>query len=237
MNERILFFFTSFSLLVILSVSASAQTSLLSQPAGESAIGLGLELNRPVSSNERDAGNYQNRFRARTIRAIFDYHFSRSVKASVIPGIAFLDIANRDSIDVPPSPSAEFLITATGPFDTEKSLDYFFKGGFRTHYTLIHSGGRSRHYVNTMLTGSIGFIGKLKTATQWQFNPFFGVSYSYIWRNTSTVRYILDDDTYNVFTGAAGVEIEVSSMTHLIGSVQFSFETSEVIYNVGISFR
>ena len=116
-------------------------------------------------------------------------------------------------------------------------LDYFFRGGFRTQYTLIHSGGRSRHYVNTKFIGGIGFIGKLKTATQWQFYPFLGVFYSYIWRNTSTVRYILDNDTYNLFTGEAGVEIQVSSMTHLIGSVQFSFETSEIIYSVGISFR
>ena len=223
--------------LSVLVMPVFAQTGILSQPAGESAIGLGLELNRPVSRNQLDAGNYQNRFRARTIRAALDYHFNRSVKVSVIPSIAFLDIASREAIDVPPSPSAELLLTATGPFDTEKMLDYFFRGGFRTHYTLIHSGGRSRHYVSTKFSGGIGFIGKLKTATQWQFYPFFGVFYSYIWRNTSTVRYILDNDTYNLFTGEGGVEIQVSPMTHLIGSVQFSFETSEIIYSIGLSFR
>ena len=223
--------------LLVLATPVFGQTSLLSQPAGKRSIGLGLELNRPVSKNEWDTGSYQYRFRSRHIRAALDYHFNRSVKVSFIPGIAFLDIASREAIDVPPSPSAELLFTATGPFDPEKMLDYFFRGGFRTHYTLIHSGGRSRHYVNTKLTGGIGFIGKLKTATQWQFYPFLGVFYSYIWRNTSTVRYILDNDTYNLFTGEAGVEIQISSMTHLIGSVQFSFETSEIIYSIGLSFR
>ena len=226
-----------FTVLLIFAPPVFAQTSLLSQGTGKSAIGLGLELNRPVSENERNTGNYQKRFRTRNIRAAFDYHFSRSVKVSLIPGIGFLDIADRTAIDVPPSPSVELRFMTTGVFDRERMLDYFFRGGFRTDYALIHSGGRSLHYVNTILRGGMGFIGKLKTTTQWQFYPFGGVFYSYIWRNTSTVRYILNDDTYNLFTGEAGVEIQVSPMTHLIGSVQFSFATSEIIYSMGISFR
>ncbi|RKU22850.1 hypothetical protein C6503_03545 [Candidatus Poribacteria bacterium] len=224
-------------MLVVFTTPVFAQTSLLSRPAGERAIGLGLQLNRPVSKNERDAGNYQRRFRSRNIRAALDYHFNRSAKVSLIPGIAFLDIANQRDIDVPPSPSAEVHFITMGEFDTEKMIDYFFRSSFRADYALIHSGGRSRHYVNTALTGGMGFIGKLRTATQWQFYPFGGVFYSYIWRNTSTVRYLLDNDTYSLFTGEVGVEIQVSPMTHLIGSVQFSFETSEIIYSIGLSFR
>jgi len=227
----------SIFMLVVLTTPVFAQTSLLSRPAGERAIGLGLELNRPVSKNERDTGKYQKRFRSRNIRAALDYHFNRAVKVSLIPGIAFLDIANQSDIDVPPSPSVEFHFITMGAFDTEKMIDYFFRGGFRTDYALIHSGGRARHYLNTTLQGGIGFIGKLRTATQWQFYPFGGIFYSYIWRNTSTLRYIFDNDTYSLFTGEAGVEIQVSPMTHLIGSVQFSFETSEILYSVGLNFR
>ena len=105
-------FKVSIFVVLVLATPVFGQTSLLSQPAGERAIGLGLELNRPVSSNERDTGSYQYRFRARHIRAALDYHFNRSVKVSFIPGIAFLDIASRETIDVPPSPSAELLFTA-----------------------------------------------------------------------------------------------------------------------------
>ena len=181
--------------------------------------------------------NTQHRFRAQNIRGGLDYAFNRSLKLSFIPGIAFLTIANRESIDVPPSPSAEFRLTATGPLDTQRTLDYFVKGSVRTDYTQIHSGGRALHYVNVNLMGGGGFIFKLQTATQWQFYPFFGVFYSNIWQNTSTNRHLIVDDTYNLFTGEAGVEIQVSPTTYLIGSVAFSFETSEVIYNIGINFR
>ncbi len=222
---------------VTFSTSAFAQTGILSLPAGKSAIGLGFQLYDPPSKLQRNSGNYQHRFRAQNIRGSLDYYFNRQLKISFIPGIAFLNIASRDDIDVPPSPSAELRLTATGALDTQKTLDYFVRGGLRSHYTQIHSGGRALHYVNMTLTGGVGFLYKLKTLTEWQFNPFFGVFYSNIWRNTSTIREIFVDDTYNLFTGEAGVEIEASPTTNIIGSVEFSFETSEIIYNVGISFR
>ncbi len=223
--------------LVTFSTSASAQTGIQALPAGKSAIGLGFQYYDPPSRLQQNSASYQHRFQAQNIRASLDYHFNRRLKVSFIPGIAFLNIANRDSIDVPPSPSAEFRLTTTGALDTANTLDYFVRGGLRTHYTQIHSGGRALHYVNMTLTGGVGFLYKLQTVTAWQFNPFFGVFYSNIWRNTSTDREIFVDDTYNLFTGEAGVEIEASPTTNIIGSVEFSFETSEVVYNIGISFR
>ena len=45
-------------MLSVLAPPVFGQTSLLSQVPGKSAIGLGLELNRPVSQNERNTGNY-----------------------------------------------------------------------------------------------------------------------------------------------------------------------------------
>ena len=212
----------------------NAQTGILSLPKENRAIGLGFQMYDPPAQSHRNA---QHRFRAQNIRGSLDYPFNRSLKISFIPGIAFLNIASRDSIDVPPSPSAELRLTTTGPLDAEKTLDYFVRGSVRGDYTQIHSGGRTLHYVNVNLMGGGGFIFKLQTATQWQFNPFFGVFYSNIWQNTSTTRQLFVDDTYNLFTGEAGVEIQASPTTHIIGSVAFSFETSEVIYNVGINFR
>ena len=212
----------------------NAQTGILSLPKGNSAIGLGFQMYDPPLKSHR---NSQHRFGAQNIRGSLDYPFNRSLKISFIPGIAFLNIASRDSIDVPPSPSAELRLTATGPLDAERALDYFVRGGVRGDYTQIHSGGRALHYMTVNLMGGGGFIFKLKTATQWQFHPFFGVFYSNIWQNTSTSRQLLVNDTYNLFTGEVGVEIQASPPTHIIGSVAFSFETSEIIYNVGINFH
>lgn len=223
--------------LVVLSIPALAQTGIRALPAGKSAIGLGFQYYDPPPQIQRNRGNYQHRFRARNIRGSLDYHFSRELKVSFIPGVAFLNIASRDSIEVPPSPSAELRLTSTGPLGTMSNLDYFAKGGFRTHYTQVYSGGKALHYVNMTLAGGVGVIHRLNTVTEWQFNPFFGVFYSNIWRNTSTTRDIIVDDTYSLFTGEAGVEIETSPTTNIIGSVEFSFETSEIVYNIGINFR
>ena len=224
-------------MLVVFSTSASAQTGIRALPTGKSAIGLGFQYYDPPPQIQRNRGNYQHQFRARNIRGSLDYHFSRELKVSLIPGIAFLDLASGDSVEVPPSPSAELRLISTGPLGSMRTLDYFAKGGFRTHYTRDHSSQRALHHVTMILTGGLGIIHRLNTVTEWKFNPFFGVFYSNIWRNTSTTREILVDDTYSLFTGEAGIEIETSSTTNIIGSVEFSFETSEVIYNIGISFR
>ena len=103
----------------------NAQTGILSLPKGNSAIGLGFQMYDPPSQSHR---NSQHRFRAQNIRGSLDYLFNRSLKISFISSIAFLNIASRDAIDVPPSPSAELRLTATGPLDANKALDYFVTG-------------------------------------------------------------------------------------------------------------
>ena len=231
---RIVLFFLLF---IVLPTPTFAQTGILNLTTGKNALGIGVQRYDPPSNLEQRTSNAQHRFRAQNIRGSLDYQLNRQLKVSFIPGVAFLNIASRSSVDVPPSPSAELRLTATGPFDTEKTLDYFVRGSVRSDYIQIHSGGRALHYLNVNLMGGGGFIFKLETATQWQFNPFFGVFYSNIWQNTSTTREIFANNTYNLFTGEAGVEIQTSPTTHIIGSVAFSFETSEIIYNIGISFR
>ena len=233
MKKKLLLIF----LLTLFPILTFAQTGILRPPTGKTVLGLGFQWYDPPANLEQRTGNARHRFRAQNIRGSLDYQLNRQLKVSFVPGIAFLNIASRDSVDVPPSPSAELRLTATGALDAERTLDYFVRGSVRADYTQIHTGGRALHYVNVNLMGGSGFIFKLQTATQWQFNPFFGVFYSNIWQNTSTTRHLLVDNTYNLFTGEAGVEIQASPTTHIIGSVEFSFETSEIIYNVGISFR
>lgn len=215
----------------------SAQTGIKSLPTGTSAIGLGFQYYQPPSQVEQRSCNYQRQFRASNIRGSLDYHFNPTLKISFVPGIAFLNIASQKTTGVPPSPSVKLQLAATGPLTAQKSIDYFVRGAFQSHYTQIHGSGLPRHYINMTVTGGIGVIGKLWTATEWEFNPFFGVFYSYIWHNHSTTRAIFVNDTCNLFSGEAGVEIEVSPATHIISSIEFSFETSEIIYNVGVSFR
>ena len=224
-------------ILLICCTPVSAQTGILSMPAGDTAIGLGFQYHEPPSQIAERSCNYQRRFRASHIRGSLDYHFNPTLKISFLPGIAFLNMPNQQTVDVPPSPSVKLQLAATGPLAVKRSIDYFVRGAFQSHYTQIYRGGLANHYVNMTVTGGIGVIGKLWTATEWGFNPFFGVFYSYIWHNHSTTRTIFVNDTCNLFSGEAGVEIEVSPATHIISSVEFSFETSEIIYNVGISFR
>ncbi|RKU21006.1 hypothetical protein C6499_22570 [Candidatus Poribacteria bacterium] len=205
-------------------------------PAKESAIGLGFQYYEPPSQIT-GSSNYRHQFRVSHIRGSLDYQFNPTLKISFLPGIAFLNIPNQQTIDVPPSPSVELQLAATGPLIAEKTIDYFLRGAFQSHYSQIYRNGEATHYINMTVTGGIGVIGKLWTTTKWGFHPFFGVFYSNRWRNTSTTRRIIVDDTYNLFTGEAGVEIQASPTTHIIGSVGFSFQASEVIYNIGINFR
>lgn len=227
----------TYFMLLICCLPVSAQTGILSMPAGESAIGLGFQYYAPPSQIAERSSNYRREFRASHIRGSLDYQFNPTLKISFLPGIAFLNMPNQRTVDVPPSPSAELQLAATGPLFAEKTIDYFFRGAFQSHYSQIYKSGEATHYINMTVTGGIGVIGKLWTTTEWGFHPFFGVFYSNRWRNTSTTRRIIVDDTYNLFTGEAGVEIQASSTTHIIGSVEFSFQSSEIIYNIGISFR
>ena len=218
------------TVLFIFAGVAFGQTGILSLQEGKSAVGLGYQWYNPSEKSEQNTG-------AQNIRGSFDWQFNRFLKMSFIPGVAFLDTENRETDSIPPSPSFELRLTTTGPLNSARTLDYFIRGDAHVRYSQIHNESLVLHHVNTTLTGGIGFLYKLETVTEWQFNPFFGVFYSNVWRNISTAQQILTDDTYNLFIGEAGIEIEVSPVINIIGSAVFSFETSEIIYNIGINFR
>ena len=218
------------TMLFLFTKAVFGQTGILSLPARKSAVGLGYQWYNPSDKSEQNTG-------AQNIRGSFDWQFNRFLKMSFIPGVAFLDTKNRETDSIPPSPSFELRLTTTGPLNAARTLDYFIRGDAQVRYSQIHNQTLVLHHVNTTLTGGIGFLYKFETVTEWQFNPFFGVFYSNVWRNISTDKQILTDDTYNIFIGEAGIEIEVSPATNIIASAVFSFETSETIYNIGINFR
>lgn len=217
------------TVLFIFAGVAFGQTGILRLQEGKSAVGLGYQWYNPSETSEQNTG-------AQNIRGSLDWQFNQFLKMSFMPGVAFLD-TNRETDSIPPSPSFALRFTTTGPLNPARTLDYFIHGDAQVRYSQIHNERLVLHHVNTTLTGGIGMLYKLETVTQWQLNPFFGVFYSNVWQNISTAQHILTDDTYNLFIGEAGIEIEVSPATHIITSAVFSFETSEVIYNIGISFR
>lgn len=197
-------------------------------PVGKGAVGLGLQRYEfPQRRRENQV------FRAETIRVSLDYAFTHSSMVSLIPSVGFIHIDSKEPLDVPPSPSAELRLTHIGPLGNMPTLQYFFRAGFRTHYHQVHGGGLPLHSVNVTLTGGLGIIHEPNNI----FRPYFGVFYSNIWRNVSTTRELLIDDTANLFSGEAGLEIEMSPAITLIGAVEFSFESSEIVYNIALNFH
>ncbi len=208
--------------------ASEAQTRLKALPEGKGALGLGLQRYEfPKRRRENQV------FRAETIRISLDYAFTHSSMVSLIPSVGFIHIDSKEPLDIPPSPSAELRLTHIGPLGNMPTLQYFFRAGLRAHYHQIHSSGLPQHSVNAILAGGLGIIHEPNNFLR----PYFGVFYSNIWRNVSTTRELLIDDTANLFSGEAGIEIEMSPTITLIGAIEFSFESSEIVYNIALNFH
>jgi TonB family protein len=86
------------------------------------------------------------------------------------------------------------------------------------------------------LRGGAGFLHLLETGYDWSLKPFFGMFYTQSWNNVSTTRAVHVNTAQNFFTGEAGVEIDLSPTMSAIGSLEFSFESSELLYRFGLNF-
>ena len=87
------------------------------------------------------------------------------------------------------------------------------------------------------LRGGAGLLHTLETGYGWSLKPFFGMFYTQAWNNVSTTQRVHVNTIQNFFTGEAGVEIELSPTMSAIGSVEFSFESSELLYRFGLNFH
>ena len=87
------------------------------------------------------------------------------------------------------------------------------------------------------LRGGAGLLHILETDYTWSLKPFFGMFYTQAWNNVSTTERVHVNTTQNFFTGEAGVEIELSPTMSAIGSVEFSFQSSELLYRFGLNFH
>lgn len=218
--------------LAMFSVSVSAQTGFYRTPAGKIGIGVGYQRYRPPQRTEAPF-----RFNAQTILGNLDYAFNRDLKISMLPGISFFQANTQIPYEIAPSPSVDIRLLSVNDMNMT-GLKFFLLGGFRTQYiNIVRSLNLPLHSVNMSLRGGAGLLHILETDYAWRLKPFFGMFYTQVWNNVSTTRKVHVNTTQNFFTGEAGLEIELSPTMSAIGSVEFSFESSELLYRFGLNFH
>lgn len=230
MNKRMLII--PFLLLVIFSIPVSAQTGFYRSPAGKLGIGIGYQRYRPPQRTEAPF-----RFHAQTLLGNLDYTFNRDLKISLLPGISFFEANTQIPYEIAPSPSVDIRLLNVNDMNMT-GLKFFIIGGFRTQYTnIVRNWDLPLHSVNMTLRGGAGLLHTLETDYAWRLKPFFGMFYTQAWNNVSTTEKVHVNTTQNFFTGKAGLEVELSPTMSAIGSVEFSFESSELLYRFGLNFH
>lgn len=214
-----------------LPTSAAAQTGFRRLPPGKLAVGMGYQRYRPPTRT-----NAPFRFYAQTLLGSLDYAFSRDLKLSLLPGVSFFDVVSQNPYEIAPSPSIDIRLLNVNNLNMT-GLKFFILGGFRTQYmNVVRTGDLPLHSVNMALRGGAGFLHILETDYDWSLKPFFGMFYTQSWNNVSTTRAVHVNTSQNFFTGETGVEIELSPTMSAIGSLEFSFESSELLYRFGLNF-
>ena len=217
--------------ILVLSTSALAQSGFRKLPPGKLAIGMGYQRYRPPTRT-----NAPFRFYAQTLLGNLEYAFSRDLKLSLLPGVSFFDVVSQNPYEIAPSPSMDIRLLNVNNLNMT-GLKFFILGGFRTQYmNVVRTGDLPLHSVNMALRGGAGFLHLLETDYDWSLTPFFGMFYTQSWNNVSTTRAVHVNTAQNFFTGETGVEIELSPTMSAIGSLEFSFESSELLYRFGLNF-
>ena len=226
---RIVLFFLA--LVVWFPTSALAQSGFRRLPPGKLAIGMGYQRYQPPTRT-----NAPFRFYAQTLLGNLEYAFSRDLKLSLLPGVSFFDVVSLNPYEIAPSPSIDIRLLNVNNLNMT-GLKFFILGGFRTQYmNVVRTGDLPLHSVNMALRGGAGFLHLLETGYDWSLTPFFGMFYTQSWNNVSTARAVHVNTAQNFFTGEAGVEIDLSPTMSAIGSLEFSFESSELLYRFGLNF-
>ena len=230
MNKRMLII--PFFVLVMFSVSVSAQTGFYRSPAGKLGIGIGYQRYRPPRRTDAPF-----RFHAQTLLGNLDYAFNNDLKISFLPGVSFFEANTQTPYEIAPSPSVDIRLLNVNDMNMT-GLKFFLLGGFRTQYTnIVRTGDLPLHSINMSLRGGAGLLHILETDYTWSLKPFFGMFYTQAWNNVSTTQKVHVNTSQNFFTGEAGLEVELSPTMSAIGSVEFSFQSSELLYRFGLNFH
>lgn len=216
----------------ILTPTVYAQSGFYELPVGKGAIGVGYQRYRPPRRTDAPF-----RFHAQTILGSLDYAFSRDLKISLLPGVSFFDVNTQNPTEIAPSPSIDIRLLSIHNLNMT-GLKFFIGGGFRTQYmNIVRTGNLPLHSVNMALRGGAGFLHFLETDNEWKLKPFFALYATQVWDNVSSARRVYINASRNFFTGEAGVEVELSPTMSAIGSIEFPFDSSELLYRFGVNFH
>jgi hypothetical protein len=215
----IIFFFA------LLPITAYSQTSLYELPKGRTGLGLGFSTTEDID----------------TISGSLDYGIDKDLRVSLTAGVGLIedDEFNR-SLEIPPAPAAGLSIVRINALG-QTGLDYFLNGSFSAIFSRTVDAVTSETFIKTRtleLTGGGGLLKRLGTKSGWALTPFFGVYYSNAWavteRQWARLEEAMSDSS---ILGEAGIEIQMSRSTSIIGSVLFSFESSDTIFSIGINLH
>ena len=222
----------SFYLLLVFTPVMYAQSGFYELPISKKAIGIGYQRYRPPKRTDASF-----RFRAQTVLGSFDYAFSRDLKVSLLPGVSFFDVDTQNPTEIAPSPSIDIRFLNINDLNMT-GLKFFISGGFRTQYmNIVRTGNLPLHSVNMALRGGAGFLHFLETDHGWTLKPFFALFATQVWDNVSSSKRVYVNSSRNFFTGEAGIEIELSPTMSAIGSIEFPFDSSELLYRFGVNFH
>ncbi len=218
--------------LLILPISQGfTQTSFRKMSIGKKAIGIGYQRYIPPKRTTTPF-----RFHAQTILGGLDYGFSRDLKISLLPGVSFFETNTQNPYEIAPSPSIDLRLLSVNDMNMT-GLEFFILGGFRTQYmNVVRTGNLPLHSVYMTLRGGAGFVHTLNASHEWTLKPFFGLFYTQAWNNVSTTEKVHLNTSQYFFTGEAGVEIDLSPTTSAMGSIEFSFDRSELLYRFSMNF-
>ena len=215
----IIFFFA------LLPMTAYSQISLYKLPKGRTGLGLGLSAAENIN----------------TISGSLDYGIDKDLKISFTAGVGLIeDDEYNKTLEIPPAPAGGLSIMRINSLG-QTGLDYFLNGRFSAVFSRTVDAATNETFVKTRtlgLTGGGGLLKRLGTKSGWSLTPFFGVYYSNAWAVTERQWTELEEAVSNSsILGEAGLEIAVSRTTSIVGSVLFSFESSDTVFSIGINLH
>lgn len=208
---------------LVIAQPSSAQYSFHELSPGQSILGFDLssdELGRDINGRLKYAIN-------KTTAAIFSV------------GIGFLDPVGK--LSSPPAPLVEIAIGKTDTLG-QTPLGYFSYIGFDAA-SVRQIESETSQVVSTKLglgpSIKVGVFKPLDVSPEFVVSPFFGLSYDYTWTAVGVEYSDLDfrDTTQSgVFSGMLGIEFDVLPSFGLFGALDFSFDDSETLTRVGVTF-
>ena len=208
---------------VLLPMTAYSQTSLYKLPKGRTGLGLGFSTTENVN----------------TIAGSLDYGIDKDLRVSFSVGVGLIeDDVDNGRLEIPPAPAVGLSVVRINALG-QTGLDYFLNGSFDAMFSRVVNAATSETFVKTRtlgLTGGGGLLKRLGTKSGWGITPFFGVYYSNAWsvteRQWTGIEETVSDSSV---LGEAGIEIQMSRSTSIIGSLLFSFESSDTTFSIGIN--